>query len=160
MKIHHELRYAASPDEVYEMRADPAFRERVCEEMDTAAHEVAVDEGADLSVRIDMVQHTEGVPGFAKKIIGDRTRVVQNERWATREAGDLEVEVPGKPAHIRGRLTITPAGEETVYAFDGEAKMNVPLIGGKLEGLIQKLFVAGMDAEGRVGRAWLAGELA
>lgn len=159
MKIRHELRYAATPDEVYDMRADPAFRERVCEAMDTPQHDITVeDSDGALRVHIDMLQHTEGVPGFAKKFIGDRTRVVQSETWPDREAGDIHVEVPGKPAWIRGRLTLAAEGAESVYCFEGEAKMNVPLVGGKLEGLIQKLFVAGMDAEQRVAAAWLAGE--
>lgn len=158
MKIRHELTYAASPAEVYEMRADPAFRAQVCEAMDTLSHDVTVDEtDAELTVVVDMVQHTQGVPGFAKKVVGDETRVVQTERWTATEAGQIEVAIPGKPGHVRGTLTITATEGGSVYAFDGEARMNIPLIGGKLEGLIQKLFVDGMDTEHRVAVAWLEG---
>ena len=159
MRFRHEIRYAAAPDQVYEMRSEPAFGKRVCEAMDTPEQEITVEEDAlGLRVHIDMLQHTEGVPGFAKRFIGDRTRVVQSETWPSRDAGDIDVEIPGKPAWIRGRLTIAAEGGESVYGFEGEARMNVPLVGGRLEGLIRKMFVAGMDTEGRVAAAWLAGE--
>jgi hypothetical protein len=158
MKIRHELTYAAAPTEVYRMRADPAFRAQVCEAMDTVRHEVTLDDGGELlTISIDMVQHTKGMPGFAKKVVGDETRVIQTERWASVESGHIEVEIPGKPGHIRGTLTLTAAGEGSVYCFDGEARINIPLIGGRLEGLIERLFIEGMDTERRVAAAWLDG---
>ena len=158
MKIRHELTYAAPPTEVYDMRADPAFRARVCEAMDTVHHEVTVDDGeGTLTVSIDMFQHTHGVPSFAKKVVGDRTRVIQTERWSSLEVGQIEVEIPGKPGHIRGTLSLTEDDEGSVYCFDGEAKISIPLIGGKLEGLIHKLFIEGMETERRIAAAWLDG---
>lgn len=159
MKIRHRLTYAAPPSEVYEMRADPAFRSRVCEAMDTLSHDVTVDDsdGA-LTVAVDMVQHTQGVPGFAKKVVGEETRVIQTERWAETHTGDIEVEIPGKPGHIRGTLSLAAGGGGSVYVFDGEATINIPLLGGRLEGLIRELFVEGMDTEQRVAAAWLRGE--
>lgn len=159
MKIRHQLVYEAPPAEVFAMRADPAFRERVCQALDTVSQEISVDEtDAGLTVRVDMQQHTHGVPAFARKIVGETTRVVQTEHWATDTAADLEVEIPGKPGHIRGRLTLAAEGATSVYTFEGEATIKIPLVGGKLEGLIHELFLEGMDTEQRVGAAWLAGE--
>lgn len=166
MKIRHELTYAAPPHEVFQIRADPAFRARVCEAMDTVEHDVSVDgpvddlvagKAGELAVNVDMVQHTQGVPGFAKKIVGDQTRVVQTERWTSVETGHIELEIPGKPGHVRGTLTLTPDGSGSVYRFEGEAKVHIPLVGGKLEGLIEKLFVEGMDTEHAVASSWIEG---
>ncbi len=159
MRIRHQLKYDASPEDVYAMLSDPAFRQRVCAAMDTVSHDVAVDEtDAGMSVRIDMVQHTHGVPGFAKKIVGDQTRIIQSEQWAETRAADLQVEIPGRPGHIRGRITLSGDASGTVEAFDGEATVSIPFVGGKLEGVIEKLFLKGMDTEQGVGAAWLAGE--
>ena len=159
MRIRHQLKYDASPEDVYAMLSDPAFRQRVCAAMDTVSHDVAVDEtDAGMSVRIDMVQHTHGVPGFAKRIVGDQTRIIQSEQWAETRAADLQVEIPGKPGHIRGRITLSGDASGTVEAFDGEATVSIPFVGGKLEGVIEKLFLKGMDTEQGVGAAWLAGE--
>lgn len=157
MKIRHELTYAASPSEVYQMRADPVFRAKVCEAMDTVSYDVDVEDAEELVVTIDMVQHTQGVPSFAKRVVGDETRVIQTERWPELHYGHIEVEIPGKPGHIRGTLSLADQGAGSVYVFDGEAKMGIPLIGGRLEGLIEKLFVAGMDTEQQVAAAWLEG---
>ncbi|HET6627772.1 MAG TPA: DUF2505 domain-containing protein [Nocardioidaceae bacterium] len=159
MEIRHQLRYDATPAEVYAMLGDPAFRERVCAAMGTVSHDVSI-EPADgtMSVRIDMRQRTHGVPGFAKKIVGDQTRVVQSERWTGGTAADLEVEIPGKPGHIRGRITLSGDASGTTESFEGEATVNIPLVGGKLEGVVRKLFLDGMDTEQQVGVAWLAGE--
>lgn len=141
------------------MLADPTFRERVCDAMDTVTHAIGIEpDEQGMSVRMHTVQRTQGVPGFARKIVGDETRVIQSERWTAAEGADLEVEIPGKPGHIRGRITLTGDASSTVESFEGEAKVNLPLVGGKLEGLIEKLFIAGMDTEQRVGTAWLAGE--
>ena len=159
MRIRHQLKYDASDHDVYAMLSDPAFRQRVCAAMDTVSHDVAIDEtDAGMSVRIDMVQHTHGVPGFAKKIVGDQTRIIQSEQWADTRAADLQVEIPGKPGHIRGRITLTGDASGTVEAFEGEATVSIPLVGGKLEGVIEKLFLKGMDTEQGVGAAWLGGE--
>jgi len=159
MRIRHELSYDAAPDAVHAMLGDPEFRRRVCQAMDTVSEDVAVSPGADgMAVRIDMVQRTTGVPGFARKVVGDTTRVIQSEQWAGADGADLTLEIPGKPGHVRGRISLIGDGTRTVETFDGEVTVNIPLLGGKLEGLIEKLFVKGMDTEQRVGRAWLAGE--
>jgi hypothetical protein len=165
MRIRHELVYEASPDEVYAMVRDPAFREEVCAAMAVVDQDISVEPtGADgtegVRVRIDMTQQTQGIPAFARKVVGDRTRIVQTEIWLSPTTADLEVKIPGKPGHIRGRITLTLTGRGTVESFDGEATISVPLVGGRLEGLIEGLFTAGMDTEQAVGARWLAGDRA
>jgi len=164
MRITHELRYDAPVAEVYAMLGDPGFRAQVCTALHVVRQEITVeptDRGMD--VRLDMVQRTEGIPSFARKVVGDESRVIQAERWDAEQGADLEVQIPGKPGGIRGRITLRPDGPDgsrTVESFDGEATIKVPLIGGKLEGLIERLFTGGMDAEAEVGARWLAGERA
>jgi hypothetical protein len=161
MKIRHELRYDAPPAEVYAMLVDPAFRATVCESMHVAAQDISVQPtSSGVELRIDMEQPTLGLPGFARKIVGDRTRVIQSESWQAEQGADLEVQIPGKPGHIRGRTTLSPDGSGTVETFEGIATISIPFVGGKLEGLIEKLFIAGMDNEQEVGARWLAGERA
>ena len=159
MRITHELRYAAPPAEVYAMLSDPSFRAEVCTALRVVRQEVSVtptERGVD--VRLDMAQSTDGIPSFARRIVGDETRVIQEESWdAAQGAADLDVQIPGKPGGIRGRITLSSdGGSGTVESFDGVATIRVPLVGGKLEGLIEQLFTAGMDAEHAVGTRWLA----
>jgi hypothetical protein len=159
MRIRHELRYDAPPAEVYAMLCDPAFREAVCAALRVVRQEITVTptgQGAD--VRIDMVQRTEGIPNFARKVVGEETRVVQSESWRSEQGADLEVQIPGRPGGIHGTISLDAVDGGTVESFDGEATIRVPLVGGRLEALIEKLFTAGMDAERGVGVRWLAGD--
>ena len=109
-------------------------------------------------VRIDQVQPTEGVPGFAKKFAGETTRAVQTEEWASPAGGTITIETPGKPTSINGTLSLAETGGVTTETMDAEVKVKVPLIGGKLESLMADLVPQGMDKEQAAGVAWLAGE--
>jgi hypothetical protein len=158
MRFSHELTYDASPDEVRAMLADPAFRERVCEAMHASRHSVSVSgSGAGMSVEIDQTQPARGIPSFAGKFVGDEIRIIQRETWTGDSGGSLTLEIPGKPGTFEGTVALT-GDTSTVETFDGEIKVRVPLVGGKLEGLVGDLFRAALQAEERVGRTWLAGD--
>lgn len=159
MKIRHEITYDAPAEDVWTMLSDPAFRTKSCEAMGVLSCTVAVDHaGQGMKVRIDQVQRTDGIPSFARKFAGETTEAVQVEDWSDRTRADLSVKTPGKPTEIKGTLTLTEQDGRTVEAFEGDVKVKVPLIGGKLEGLMADLFRAGMDKEHGAGVAWLAGE--
>jgi hypothetical protein len=158
MRFTHELTYDAAPEEVRAMVADPAFRERVCEAVHASEHRVSVDEaGPGMTVVVDQTQPARGIPSFARKFVGDEIRIVQRETWADGSGGSLTLEIPGKPGTFDG--TVRLAGDSTtVESFQGEVTVRVPLVGGRLEGLVGDLFRAALQAEERVGRAWLAGD--
>ncbi len=159
MKIRHEIGYDADPADVYAMLADPAFRQKSCDAMGVLSCDIRIEPSDDkMTVVIDQVQPTQGVPTFAKAFTGDTTRAVQTEEWSDRTRATLFVRTPGKPAEIDGRLTLTADGSGTVETFEGEVRAKVPLVGGKLEALMADLFKAGMDKEHKAGIAWLAGE--
>jgi hypothetical protein len=158
MKLRHEIRYDASPEDVYAMLADPAFRRASCDAMGVVSCDIRVapsDTG--MTVVIDQQQPTAGVPSFARKFAGETTHAVQTEEWSSRTEAALSVRTPGKPTEIRGRLTLSADGAGTVEAFEGEVTVKVPLIGGKLEALMADLFRAGMDKEHSAGVTWLQG---
>lgn len=159
MKISHEITYDATPDEVFAMLSTPEFRQKSCDAMGVLDRTIAIDVTGDgMRVHIDQVQPTAGVPSFAKKFVGETTQAIQEEVWNDHTRGELTVRTPGKPTEIKGVLTLTDEGGRTVERFEGEARFKVPLVGGKLEGLLADLFKAGMDREHTAGVAWLAGE--
>lgn len=159
MKFRHELTYDAPPEEVFAMLADPAFREKVCAAQGVVSAEVRLTptaSGFDLDV--EQVQNTAGLPSIAKKIAGDTTEVVVRERWADRTGGTVEIVAPGKPTTTSGTVALAATGGGTTETVELEIKVKVPLIGGKLEGLMADNIKAGLDVEHTVGAAWLAGE--
>lgn len=156
MKFQHEVSYAASPDRVFAMLADPAFRKAVCDAQGLLSAEVDLQRnGNGFSLTIDQLQKTDDLPSFARSIAGDSTRVVQREVWADTTGGTLKFESPGTPSGINGTVTLRPEGSGTVEIVELDIAVKVPLVGGKLEKLLADRIRAGMDAEHGVGVTWL-----
>lgn len=159
MQLRAEHTYDASPDEVFEMLADPAFRARVSEAQDVHSHDITIERDGDGFTFVnDQVQRTDGLPAIARKIAGESTRAIQRETWTDRTHGSIEIEAPGAPTQITGAVTLSPAGSSTLHVSDFTVKVKVPLVGGKLEGLLADTVRSGLAVEHEVGDAWLAGE--
>jgi hypothetical protein len=101
-------------------------------------------------------QDTDDIPSFAKKMVGEEIVIEQHETWQTPARADLEIAIPGKPGHLHGTIVLEPDGDGTVETLEGDLRVNVPLIRGKLESLVAGLMVSAMEAEERVGRRRLA----
>ena len=158
MRLRHELRYDAPVGEVFAMLTDPAYWDLVAEATDAISSTTTVEQvGADTRVRTDQDQRVVGVPGFAKKFVGESTRALKQQTW-TGHTSTFEVETPGKPTQIVGEATLREDGAATVLAYDLEVRANVPLVGGRLEKLVGEYTVDGFEKEHAVGAAWLRGE--
>lgn len=156
-RISHELTYDAPLADVAAMLADPEFREAVCEHQRVIRHSVEIEpDGDGFRARIEQVQAAKGIPSFARKFVGDEIEIVQTERWASTERGDITVEIPGKPGDMSGSAQLREAGGTTTETVDLTVKVGIPLVGGKLEGLIGDLLLKALKAENVVGRKWLA----
>ena len=156
MRISHEVRYDAGVEDVYAMLTDPAFRERASRAQGATSVDVAVDGG---EVGITMVTPNTDIPAFARKFAGDSVTVVQAESWSDDAYEcDFSLSPHGLPARITGTRTLVEDGDGTLDTFAGEAHAKVPLVGGKLEGLLRDKLTQGWDTEHTVGVAWLAGE--
>ena len=156
-KVHEELRYdGATLEQVHEMLATPAFREQVCDNQHVLRHTVQVERGDDgMSVTIDQIQEARGIPGFAKKFVGDEINIVQSEDWTSPEKGNIHVTIPGKPGEITGTALVTEDPDGTTETVNLTVKVNIPLVGGKIEGLIADLLSKALRSEHRTGVEWL-----
>jgi hypothetical protein len=157
-RVEEELRYdGAGVEQVFAMLADPAFREAVCDYQRVLRHSVSVNEvGEAMSVTIDQDHATDRLPGFAKKIVGDHINIVQSEVWTGGAHGNITVTVPGKPGEMTGTADLIEVGGGVVEKVDMTVKVNLPLIGGKVEGLIADMLRKALRAEHHVGKEWLA----
>ena len=156
-RLKHDLTYDAPVDAVAAMLADPAFREEVCDYQRVISKKVTVTRSGDgMDVVIDMVQPARGIPGFAQKFVGDTINIVQSESWSSPTQGDITVSIPGKPGEMAGTAVLKEAGSGTVETVALTVKVNIPLVGGMLEGLIAGLREKALVAENTVGRDWLS----
>jgi hypothetical protein len=159
MRFSHELTYDAAPDDVREMLASRAFREKVCAAQRSSHSRVSVDgTPPGMTVVVDQTQPARGIPAFATKFVGDEIRIVQREQWNDPMGGSLTLEIPGKPGTFTGTVALAAASAGTVETVSGDVAVKLPLVGGRLEAMIGDLFRAALSAEQRVGRTWLAGQ--
>jgi hypothetical protein len=156
--ISHDMRYdGATPEQVHAMLADPAFREAVCEYQQYHRHDIAITpQGAGMTVVVDQHRPAEGIPGFAQKFVGGEINVHQREQWSSATEATLEVTIPGKPGHMNGTIRLVGDADGTTETVAVDAKVSIPLVGGKIEGFIGDMLVKALRAENKVGRQWLA----
>lgn len=158
-RIRENLRYdGATLEQVNAMLADPSFRERVCDAQRVLRRTVSIEtDGPGMQVRIDQVQAADGIPGFARKLVGDEINIVQAEQWATADHADVQISIAGKPGDMVGTAVLAEDAQGTTETVELAITVGIPLVGGKLEGLLADLLSKALRAEHRVGTAWLSG---
>lgn len=156
-QIKVDLAYpGASIDQVVEMLMTPAFREAVCDsQQHVIGREVSIDGP---SVTVDQRQSADGIPGFAKKFVGDELQIVQAEEWSSPTHGDITVTIPGKPGRISGTADVRAVDDGVLETVVLDVEVNIPLVGGKIAKLIADKLERTLQAENKVGASWLAGE--
>lgn len=160
-KISRVDKYQASADAILAMLQDREYVDAKYRTLGDISTNVATFETTDdgLTLKVERVVPAE-LPDFAKKILGDTNRITQSETWSP--AGDgsvckLGIEFPGKPLHITGILEVKPTGESTAdWVVNMDVKSSVPLVGGKLEGVVVKETLASLDKEYVFNQEWLA----
>ena len=157
-RINHEMRYdGATPEQVHAMLADPKFREAVCEFTGFHQHAVTITpQGEAMTVLIDQHRPATEVPSFARKLVGEEINVLQEESWTSPTAASLSVTIPGKPGQMKGSIELKGDAGGTTEVVAVEVKVNVPLIGGKLEGFVGDMLMKALRAETKVGREYLS----
>jgi hypothetical protein len=158
-RLEHDLTYDAPLAEVAAMLADPDFRAEVCDQLGMLRKTVTITgDAADgtLEVVLDQVQAADGVPSFARKFVGDEINIIQRERWSSPAEGHIEVTIPGKPGEMSGTARLHESGGTTTESVAMDIKVGIPLVGGKIEGLISELLLKALRAENKVGRDYLS----
>ncbi len=156
-RLTYDLTYDAPLIQVGEMLMDAAFREQVCDAQHALRKTVSVgNDGGGMKVVVDMVQAAQGIPGFAKRFVGDEIQLVQTEHWSDIETARVDVVIPGKPGQMTGTVALRESGGTTTETVEMEIRVSIPLVGGKIESLIADLLRKALRAENAVGRQYLA----
>lgn len=160
-KISQIDKYDATPDQLMAMMRDAAYIEgkyQALGDISTTVEEhTATDDGMVLKVSREV---PADLPDFAKKVLGETNKLVQTETWTKSGDGyvcDLDIDSPGKPLRITGKLQIVPTGEATSdWKVDMDIKASIPLVGGKLEGVVEKESRASLAKEYEFNKSYLA----
>lgn len=116
------------------------------------------DSGARLRLRHSVP--VEFLPSVMRRFTGDDLVLDRVETWRPRDAGGyegtVEVTVRGLPGRLSGTQTLTDAGDGSVTEVEGEASVGVPVVGGRIEGIVNEHVGALLDAEDEFTRRRLA----
>lgn len=159
MDISTGLDFAATPEEVYAMMTDQAYLEEVCVASQAVSYDVSVTGPSTHTSR------TLPSPESAARFTGPNLTVVEEIQWAEPAAdgarpGAMTMTVSGQPVRLTGQLRIAPGGRGSTVSLTGELKVNIPLLGRKLEESSAPAVLAGFRTQQEVGDRWLAGRTA
>jgi Protein of unknown function (DUF2505) len=162
VRVTADIRYAATTTAVFEMLTDKSFQDRKLAQTGALTWEVQVQlANGGATIVSSRAMPTDQVPDAFRSMVGQQLTIAQTESWGPAGAdgsrtGTLDVEVSGTPIRMKGSLALSGADGGSVELIDGELKARVPLIGGKIERAVEPAVRAAIDAEQRIGRAWLA----
>jgi hypothetical protein len=157
MKFRHDMTYAAALADVSAMLDDPAYRAEVIRAQGAVSGTFEITTDGDVTTAVvDQVLPAEGLPSFAKKLVGAEINIVQREEWTSAEYADLHVTIPGKPGQMVGSITLVEDGGATTETVDVEITVNIPLVGGKIEKLIAEMLRKALRSEEQVARDYLS----
>jgi hypothetical protein len=162
MKIAKTLEYAAAPDAVFSVLSDPAFQEAKCAATAAIRYTANVESSGDRTViTTERVLPSDGLPDFARNMVGDTLKVTETQNWGPAGAdggrtGTVEMAVAGVPIALTGTLALAAGGEGTVEQLDSELKARVPLIGGKIEKAAAPPIEEAIVIEHQTAQEWLA----
>lgn len=156
--LKHDMIYPDhTPEQVFAMLARKDFREAVCEYQGYPRRTVTITpNGQGMAVRVDQYRPATEVPSFARKLVGEEINILQEEEWTSQTDMNLQVSIPGKPGTMNGTVTLREHDGGTVETVAVEVKVNIPLVGGKLEAFIADMLLRALKAENKVGLRWLA----
>jgi hypothetical protein len=152
-KLTKHLTYDAPAAAVTTMLDDPAFRREVLDRQKVVRGSVDID--GDVAI-IEQVRSAGDIPSFARSFVGNEIVIVQRETWTSPTSADLHLAITGKPGEAVGSLTLTESGGRTTQTVVLEVSARIPLIGGKIEGMVADLLGEAYDREHEVGVEWLA----
>jgi hypothetical protein len=155
MRLREAIEYAAPPDAVVAMLTDHAFRVRVCERTHALDHAVTIDvTGRVTTVRV-WRSMPANVPGFVRRLVGDRLEIEQVEQWHAPVRADLTVRIVDKPASLEGHVALEPTTAGTRQVVEGRVNVRVPFIGGDIAKEIARAIRAALAVEAETGREYL-----
>ena len=138
MEFQERYVYPAPIEKVWEMFANPAYSELRAKKLmmtDPQVRSTATDSEIEVTTTGGVPQGM--LPAAAKRFISPSTQVVLAEEWrrvgAGRISGSLSVSAQGVPAGLTSTVVLEADGNQTNAVMKGDVKVQIPLLGRRLE---------------------------
>jgi hypothetical protein len=150
-------------DEVYATMVDPDYLRARLERIGgpgAALLEHSIDvRGARYRLRLGL--DAKDLPSVVRSVLSGDLTIERDERWTRQDSGrylgEVDVTIHGAPASATGgmRLRDLPDGGSELNVR-ADARVSVPLIGGKIEGVVAEQVQRLLAAETAFTQEWLA----
>jgi Protein of unknown function (DUF2505) len=152
-----------SADALYATMVDPDYLRARLEQIggpgaDLLEH-AADGKGAHYRMRHGL--DAEDLPSVVRRILPGDLMIERSERWTRQDGGrylgDVKVTIPGAPASAAGgmRLRDLPDGGSELN-IRADVTVSVPIIGGKIEGIVGEQVQRLLTAETTFTQQWMA----
>ena len=148
-----------SPADVHKaLTSEEQWLARFVKAEKTDGYELIKHESGALTVDITEEVGTSELPGFVKKVIRGKLLITRTDHWGPLTDDTADGTLAGGstslPATVTGTLTLRPAGEGSVLTVSGTSTVKIPLIGGKIESLINDMIEDMVNQETRETVEW------
>jgi hypothetical protein len=160
--IHYQSQYDSTAQRLYATVVDREYLQARLDSIggsNAALLEHSSDEnGAKYTLRQGVSKSY--LPEIVQKVLNGDLIIERTETWHKaddgRYEGNVTARVKGAPGTIGGALAISGDGESSELDIDGEAKVDVPIVGGKVESVVAEQVVKLMKREAEFTKEWLA----
>lgn len=148
-----------TPADVHEaLTSEDQWLARFEKAQKTEGYELITHEDGSFTVDISEEVGTSELPGFVKKVIKGKLLITRTDHWGPLEGdiadGTLSGGSSSLPAKVEGTLALRPDGEGSILTVRGKSTVKIPLIGGKIESLINDMIRDMVDQETRETVEW------
>ena len=147
---------AAPVDDVFDLLTSERWAQTKRERFHDGTELVRREERPDGGVLVEVSRELPGgVPGFLERFLPKDGRVRETFDWqppvgdGTRR-GTWKVDIAGAPARLGGTMRLEPTAAGSRYTIEGDAKVSVPVVGGRAESFIGDMVVRLAAKEGEL----------
>jgi len=166
--------FDASAAQVRAMMVDPEYIAMRARRTGAAQVEVTVELASELepagspvdrqpacTLRITRVLPTDQAPGFARSLLGDSITVAETQVWPAVVDGTANATMEaqfGSLLRLTASIALSDAAHGSIALTQATCKAAVPLVGGKVESLVQEQVSEYLAYEERIAQDWLSGQ--
>lgn len=131
--IEHDASFPHPPDVVVGALTDDAFLNARLAELGGKDAALVSHDGDRIVLRQGVP--VEFLPSVVRRFTGDDLVLDRTENWHGTSA-DVQVDVRGLPGSITGTQEVVPDGEGSRLTVRARTEVPVPMVGGKIEGVV------------------------
>ncbi|GAA4850189.1 DUF2505 domain-containing protein [Actinomycetospora corticicola] len=152
--IEHDASFPHPPDVVVGALTDDAFLNARLAELGGKDAALVSHDGDRIVLRQGVP--VEFLPSVVRRFTGDDLVLDRTENWHGTTA-DVQVDVRGLPGSITGTQEVVPDGEGSRLTVRARTEVPVPMVGGKIEGVVAEQVSELLRWEADFLRRWLDG---